>query len=93
MSIDLLSENRVSLTALARELNVSASTCSRWTLRGIRGHRLECFSLGGRRYTTRESLARFVAATNGERVECGQTPRQRERQIERAERRADELGL
>lgn len=92
MSIDLLSETRVSLTALARELNLSVSTCWRWDKGGIRGHRLECFSLGGRRYTTREALERFVAATNGESVQA-ETPRQRERQIELAERRADELGV
>lgn len=90
---DLLSETRVSLTALARELDVSLSTCWRWTLRGIKGYRLESFSLGGRKFTTRQAFERFIACTNGERVVAGETPRQRERAVERAERRAEQLGV
>ncbi len=90
---NLLEERRVSLTVLARELDVSLSTAWRWTLRGIKGHRLESFSLGGRKFTTREAFERFVARTNGERVIDGETPRQRERAVERAERRAHELGV
>ena len=93
MPTDLLSESRISLTDLARELGVSVSTAWRWTLRGIRGHRLECFALGGRRYTTRQAFERFITRTNGERLVSGQTPRQREAQVRAAERRAAELGV
>jgi hypothetical protein len=92
MSADLLSETRISLTQLAREQNVAVSTCWRWCLRGIRGHQLESFSLGGRKFTTCEAFARFVARTNGERV-TNETPRQRERAIREAERRAEQLGV
>lgn len=93
MPTDLLSEARISLTALAREQRVAVSTVWRWTLRGVRGHRLECFALGGRRYTTREAFARFVARTNGERVVNGQTPRQRKAAIRAAERELDAFGV
>jgi hypothetical protein len=68
------------------------STCWRWCLRGIRGHQLESFSVGGRKFTTREAFSRFVARTNGERV-VSETPRQREASIRRAEKRAAELGV
>jgi len=88
----LLNETRVSLLTLARELGVHVSTVWRWSLRGVRGHQLKCFSLGGRRYTTRQAFTRFLAATNGERIVVGQTPRQRERAIDLAEKELDALG-
>jgi hypothetical protein len=90
---ELLFEDRVSFTRLAQEQHVSVPTVWRWAQRGIKGHVLESFSVGGRRYTTREAFARFIARTNGQRVVNGQTPRQREAAIRRAERRAAELGV
>lgn len=93
MSIDLFSEDRVSLTALACELNVSTSTCWRWTQRGIRGHRLEAYSLGGRRYTTRQAVMRFLARLNGEVGVFIKPPPSRKRQIEAAEKRAEQMGV
>jgi Protein of unknown function (DUF1580) len=78
MSADLLSENRLSLTELAKEQRVATSSVWRWTLRGIKGHRLEAFNLGGRKFTTRDAFARFLAAINGEKLAASATPRQRE---------------
>jgi hypothetical protein len=86
-------ETRIALGLLAREQGVSVTTSWRWCLRGIRGHVLETFTLGGRRYTTREAFSRWVAVTNGEPVTTGQTPRQRERAIDAAEREADALNI
>lgn len=63
MPHDLSPESRVSLTALASELGVSVSTVWRWTLRGVRGHKLPCLHVGGRRYVTREAFANWLAAT------------------------------
>lgn len=37
------------------------STISRWVHQGVRGVRLATFLVGGRRYTTREAIERFVA--------------------------------
>lgn len=62
----LLSEARISLTALAHQHGVSPSTVWRWSMRGIRGHRLETYTMGGRRYTTSEAFVRFVASTQME---------------------------
>lgn len=61
--MQILQENRVSLTALAKQEGVSASTVWRWTTRGIRGVRLESLTVGGRRYTSLQAFARFVLAT------------------------------
>ena len=47
---------------------------------------------GGRKYTTRESFLRWIAAINGEAIRS-ETPRQSQRQLERAEQRAEELGV
>ncbi len=91
-STRLLNEARISFSALAKRENVNLSTVWRWALRGIRGHRLECISIGCRRFTSREAFERWVAATNGEPVRT-ETRRQRERAIDRAEKRAEELGV
>lgn len=86
---DLLDEQRISLTALSQELGVHVSTVWRWVLRGLRGHHLECVRIGGRRYTTREAFARFIAATNGQRLP---TPdKQRTAEVDRAEEELDDL--
>ena len=63
MPADLSPDSRVSLTVLARELGVSTSTVWRWTLRGIRGHRLPYVHLGGRRYVTRAAFAAWLDST------------------------------
>jgi hypothetical protein len=56
----LLAEQRVTLTELAQQQQVSSSTVWRWTMRGLRGVRLETYSIGGRRFTTREAFDRFI---------------------------------
>jgi len=62
----LLGETRRSLAELARMQRVHISTAWRWVLRGCRGHRLESFAVGGKRYTTDEAFSRFISATNGQ---------------------------
>lgn len=93
MTEQLLRETRISLTLLAQEQNVSVPTGWRWTQRGVKGHVLASFSCGGRKFTTREAFARWICAINGERAASGETPRERERSNEHAERRAKELGV
>lgn len=68
MTERLLTETRISFTQLAQEQDVSIPTVWRWSQRGVRGHVLESFSLGIRKYTTREAFQRWVSLTNGERV-------------------------
>ncbi len=93
MTETLIAETRISFNVLAQEQDVSIPTVWRWSQRGIRGHVLESFSVGGRKFTTREAFQRFISRTNGERIVNGETPRQRERAIKQAERRAEELGV
>jgi hypothetical protein len=59
----MLSENKITLSRLAKREGVNVSTVWRWTSRGVRQVRLETFSVGGRRWTTEEAFERFVAAT------------------------------
>lgn len=42
----------------------SIRTIWRWMQRGIRGIQLESLVIGGRRYTSREALARFIGRTS-----------------------------
>jgi len=91
----LLEEQRLSLTALAREQGVSVPTVWRWTQRGIRGVLLETFHLGGRRYTTSEAFTRWVEATQVAQPGAmrPRTARQREMAIQRAEAELDAAGI
>jgi transposase-like protein len=66
MTDKLISEDRISLTELARELGVNCTTARRWIKLGYRGQRLESFRIGKKRYSTRQAAARFIAAVNGE---------------------------
>jgi hypothetical protein len=98
MMIDPNTENLLSLAEAAKSLpgRPNVTTVWRWRNRGVRGVKLETVCIGGRRFTSREALARFCAATtaaaDGEPVRS-ETPRQRERAIERAEREAKRLGV
>jgi hypothetical protein len=88
----LLHETRLALTLLAQEQSKSVPTCWRWTQRGVKGHVLESFSCGGRRYTTREAFSRWIAAINGEPTRS-ETPAVYERRQRAAEKKAEELGV
>ncbi|HUY35471.1 MAG TPA: DUF1580 domain-containing protein [Pirellulales bacterium] len=67
--MDLLNEETIDLAAVARSLpgKPHPATVWRWYRNGLRGQRLETIVVGGRRYTSREALARFVAATTAAR--------------------------
>lgn len=66
----LLRETRIPFTQLAQEQNISIPTVWRWAQRGIRGHVLESFSVGIRKFTTREAFSRFIAVTNAQPSQC-----------------------
>jgi hypothetical protein len=74
------------------------STVYRHFGRGCRGIRLETFVAGGRRYTTLESIARFIERTTANSPGASLAPsrptnRQREAEIAKAELEAKEAGL
>src|SRR5215211_197394 len=95
--IDHEREQMLTMTAATKTLpdRPSVETLWRWRTAGCRGVKLETLLCGGRRYTSREALARFFSATtraaDGQSVRT-ETPRQRELAIARAERRNVELG-
>ena len=65
----LLEEIRISFNVLAQEQDVSLPTVWRWHTRGIKGHRLEGFNVGAKKFTTREAFQRWVSRINGEQVQ------------------------
>ena len=73
------------------------STIWRWHRRGIKGVRLETAIIGGRRYTSREAIQRFIerttAADDGDTSVSASTPRVRSRAIDQAERELDAAGI
>jgi len=96
--VDIHSESVLSLAQAASSLpgRPHLSTIHRWRLHGIRGIKLETFLIGGRRFTSRESLERFseriTAVANGEPA-SRRTNRQRKAAIGQAERELNAAGI
>jgi Protein of unknown function (DUF1580) len=63
--IDVFKERLVRLSHAAQHLpgRPHRSSLDRWTRVGVRGRQLETVLIGGRRYTSLEALARFVAVS------------------------------
>ena len=94
--IDTKSEQLRLLTKAASAVpgNPHASTLIRWSLRGLRGIRLETVLVGGRRFTSIEAIARFLARLNDPAtVPIATVSRARQEQIARANRQLDSEGL
>ena len=99
MAIDMHAETLLTLRDVTRFLpgKTHISTVHRWRLRGVRGVRLETCLIGGRRYTSREALARFVAATTAAAA-SGNAPdvsmsKARARAVCQAETELDQAGI
>ncbi len=92
--IDLASESLIGIKEAAKLIpgHPDLSTIYRWFQTGVRGGiKLETALVGGRRFTSREAVQRFVDRLSGERGDAVKvrTPRQRERAATKAN---DELA-
>ena len=63
--LDLLAEDTISIGEVVNELpgNHSKTTVWRWTTRGLNGVRLESVKIGGRTFTSKQALHRFLLRT------------------------------
>lgn len=89
-------ENLITLTEATKLIpsRPHLSTLWRWYTIGCGGKKLETWKIGGRRYTTREALTRFViAGGSSEQSEKPTSPLQWRRDFGRAEGRANQLGI
>ncbi len=92
--VDLSLETPLTLRQAAQQApgQPHVSTVNRWWRRGVRGVRLETCLVGGKRFTTRESLARFFAATTAASVADNAVEADSSREYcKRADRAAAEL--
>jgi hypothetical protein len=74
----------------------AVSTLWRWRKHGSRGVRLETVSIGGRVYTSREALLRFIGGTTAaadNQPAPLRSPKARERAIARAEKELEQAGI
>jgi hypothetical protein len=98
MMIDVDNESVITFPEAARALpnRPNLSTLWRWRMQGVRGIKLEIICIGGRTYTSREALARFLervtAAKSGEPVPT-RTNRHRQRDQRAARKQLAEAGL
>ena len=97
MGIDVDTETLIHFAAAAREFPgrpVCIQTLHRWRLHGIRGVKIETCIIGGLRWTSKEAIARFIAAQNaGDSPAPAVTPKQRARQSAAARRELEAMGL
>ena len=100
--IDIANEHLISVREVPRLLpprpngkRIHFSAVYRWTLRGVRGVRLESIRIGGTTYTSAEALQRFgerQAASRPGPAGCEPaTPSVRKRQMERAAQEAEAI--
>lgn len=96
--IDIEHENLVSLhdvlklfPARANGKRIHISAVYRWVQRGVRGVHLEIVRVGGTSYTSREALQRFATPPMTAFPQPVQLTMTRQRQIESANRRVQEL--
>lgn len=59
---EILSETVIELTKATKEFPIPCSrpTLERWMRKGCRGIRLETVKIGGKRYTSKEAIQRFL---------------------------------
>ncbi len=104
MGIDFESETIITIGEACRAFppsGASDATMARWIQKGVKIKalgifvKLETFKIGGRRLTSREAIARFIAAQNTDDVPASQviTATQRRRQSEAARLALQEAGI
>jgi hypothetical protein len=97
--IDPYGEDLISIAQAAKSLPTrpSVRTVWRWIQKGCRGVKLETVAIGGRRYTSRQAIGRFIAERTTDeyrRPESSvQLSGQRQKQVDRAERDLDRAGI
>ncbi len=93
--IDFLMEVPIPIRSAPSEFpnRPGLSTVWRYTLKGIRGKLLESAMIGGRRYTSREAIQRFLAAGDFTPPHAAMSTSQRRRQSEAANRALEDRGL
>lgn len=95
MSTSILDQNLISIKEASGLLpgRPHVSTIWRWIERGVGGHRLPCFKIGGHRYISRTDLESFIMAISGTNAPKSVTSKQRVKAIAKADAELAEFGL
>jgi hypothetical protein len=102
--MSIQNETVITIGAGCREFppnGISDATMARFIQKGVKVKatgeivKLETFKIGGRRFTSLESIGRFIDAQNADDVPAAPaiTPTQRRRQAQAAQRALQEAGL
>ena len=97
--IDLSTETLIPWQQVAKYVpgQPHVSTLHRWRLRGVRGIRLETLLIGGKRFSSREAITRFIVALNADDAPSAQptfTASQRQRMSDAARQElASQFGI
>ena len=98
--INIQTEEVLSLTEAARRLprrragkRPHVATLYRWAQHGVRGEKLETIQVGGTLCTSLAALQRLFDRLSGEQRVQVRSTRTRKREIERAERELERVGI
>lgn len=98
MTIDLMSDELLTLPQFCKLAGgVNLSTAHRWRMRGIRGIKLQCLRIGGKRFVTRRAAEEFIAAithaVDGHALTPASVSKRRAAEIAAAEARCTAAGI
>jgi hypothetical protein len=85
--IDTRNETLLTLSRAAKDVpgHPHLSTLVRWATRGVKSVRLETILIGGRRFTSREAIQRFIARLSEPQGPPAQPGHQRAQRLLRVE--------
>ena len=98
MVIDFQAETIITIGEACKAFppnGISDATMARWIQKGVKGVKLETLLIGGRRVTSREAIARFIARQNADDAPAipAVTRAQRQRQSEAARQELERIGV
>ena len=93
--IDHDSEDMIPFVNAGQHIHGRPSRCTlfRWAFKGVRGVKLETLLIGNQRFTSKEAIARFIAAQNPDQAAPNITPSQRQRQSLAARRELEKMDI
>lgn len=93
--IDFANEEPIAITQAPSHIpgRPALSTIWRWLQVGVRGRKLESAMAGGRRFTSKQAILRFLASSDSEQPRASVSPSQRRRQSDAANKALQDRGL
>jgi Protein of unknown function (DUF1580)/Helix-turn-helix domain len=93
-TMNIEKEELLTISEASKEFPIRPHTTTvwRWVHRGINGTKLESIKIGGRRYTSKEAINRFISETSASQIEVVNLSSKAEK-VQQAELELDKSGI